>query len=270
MASPHETPPDHDGVEMPQTTVWPMVLALGVALLAMGFATTLVLSVVGAGLFVIGLGGWIAQLLPGRGHVHEPRVEPERRPQPVAGIPGTVEHLLPGMPEYRFQLPVAIHPISAGIKGGIVGGLVMPIPALAYGLLSGHGIWFPINLLAGMVYPSLDDMKVSQLEQFNPEALLMAIFIHAVISVTMGLMYGVLLPTFPTIAGGPMLFGGIIMPLMWTGASYGMMGVINPVLRQYVDWPWFILSQFIFGITAAIMVIRSEKVAIAPVGGKPS
>ena len=34
------------------------------------------------------------------------------------------------MPGYRLRMPEEVHPISAGIKGGIVGGLVMPMPAL--------------------------------------------------------------------------------------------------------------------------------------------
>ena len=38
------------------------------------------------------------------------------------------------------------------------------------------------------------------------------------------------------------------MPLLWTGASYGLMGIVNPVLRGGVDWPWFIVSQFVFGV----------------------
>ena len=74
---------------------------------------------------------------------------------------------VPGMAGYRFQLPEKVHPISAGVKGGIVGGLVMPIPALAYGLLSGHGLWFPINLLAGMVVPGISGETEAQLEQFQ-------------------------------------------------------------------------------------------------------
>src|SRR2546430_8947283 len=53
------------------------------------------------------------------------------------------------MPGYRVRLPEKVHPISAGVKGGIAGGLVIPLPALIYGLVSGQGIWYPVNLLAG-------------------------------------------------------------------------------------------------------------------------
>ena len=162
-----QDPAGPETVEMPRATAWPIVLALGITLLGAGLVTSLALSVVGAVLFVAGLGGWIGQLLPGRGHRHEPMVEPALRPRPVTGRPGTVDRLRPGVPGYRFQLPEKVHPISAGVRGGIVGGLVMPIPALAYGVLSGHGLWFPVNLLAGMVVPGISGETEAQLEQFS-------------------------------------------------------------------------------------------------------
>ena len=116
----------------------------------------------------LGLASGLQSLLPGRGHVHEPLVPRAQRPTAVSGRPSTVEHLRSGMPGYRLRLPTEVHPISAGVKGGIVGGLVMPMPALAYGLLSGHGIWYPVNLLAGMVLPGVDRMTVRRARAISP------------------------------------------------------------------------------------------------------
>ncbi len=217
---------------MPQATAWPFVLALGIALLGVGFVTSPVLLIVGLVFFVFGLGGWIRQLLPGFGHIHEPRVEPALRPRPIAEKPGSVSQLLPGMAGYRFQLPLKVHPISAGVKGGIAGGLVMPFPALAYGLLSGHGLWFPVNLLAGIVVPGISGATEAQLENFHLGALILAIFIHAALSVTFGLLFGVISPTLPPLPGGPVIAGGVLMPLLWTGFCYGFMGIINPLLQD--------------------------------------
>ena len=263
---------DHAGtgtVEMPMSTAWPIVLALGITLLGAGLVTSLALAAVGAVLFVAGLGGWIGQLLPGRGHRHEAMVEPALRPRPVTGRAGSVDPLRPGVPGYRFQLPMKVHPISAGVRGGIVGGLVMPIPALAYGLLSGHGLWFPINLLAGMVVPGISGETEAQLEQFSAASLVLAIFIHATLSVTFGLLFGVVSPTLPPIPGGPVVAGGVLMPLLWTGLCYGFMGIVNPVLQRYVNWPWFIASQVVYGLAMSIVVINSEKVPAPPVGSGP-
>ena len=258
------------GVEMPQATVWPIVVALGITMLGAGWATNLVLSAVGAGMFILGLGGWIGQLLPGRGHLHEPLVSAALRPQRIVGQPGTVEQLKPGMAGYRFQLPQAYHPISAGVKGGIVGGLVMPIPALLYGVLSRHGIWFPVNLLAGIVVPGISGENVVQLEQFQLVALLVAIIVHAMFSTTFGLLFGVVSPTLPPVPGGPVIAGGVLMPLLWSGICHGFMGIINPALQQHVNWFWFVISQAVYGLAMSIVVVRTQKVLVPPAGIGPS
>jgi len=61
--------------------------------------------IVGATVLAAGLGIWITQLLPGRGHFHEAFVEPALRPRPVTGVAGTVDRLETGMPGYRVRLP---------------------------------------------------------------------------------------------------------------------------------------------------------------------
>jgi hypothetical protein len=261
---------DPGSVEVPQATAWPLVLALGIALLGVGFVTNPVFLIVGLVLFVFGLGGWIWQLLPGRGHVHESRVEPALRPRPVPEKPGTVSQLLPGMVGYRFQLPLKVHPISAGIKGGIAGGLVMPVPALAYGLISGHGIWFPVNLLAGILVPGISGATDAELEQFHIGAVVLAIFLHAILSITFGLLFGVISPTLPPLPGAPVIAGGILMPLLWTGFCYGFMGIINPLMERHVNWHWFIASQLVYGLVMSLVVIRIQKVPVPPVGSGPN
>jgi hypothetical protein len=256
-------------VEMPQTTVWPIVVALGITMLGAGWATNLALSLVGALFFVLGLAGWARQLLPGRGHMHEPLVEKAQRHRPIAGRPGTVDQLHAGMAGYRFQLPLSFHPISSGVKGGIVGGLLMPIPALAYGILSDRGIWFPINLLAGIVVPGISGETEAQLESFQLGALVLAIVIHATFSLTFGLLFGVVSPTLPPIPGGPVIAGGVLMPLLWTGLCHSFMGIVNPSLQKHVNWFWFIVSQAVYGLAMSIVVVRSQKVFIPPAGSGP-
>ena len=103
---------------MPRPTAAPVVLALGITLLAAGVALDTGFLVVGAVIAVAGLSLWIVQLLPGRGHVHESVVE-TARPLTVTAVPGGVEHLRPGLPGYRLRLPQDVHPVSAGLKGGI-------------------------------------------------------------------------------------------------------------------------------------------------------
>jgi hypothetical protein len=179
------------------------------------------------------------------------------------------------MPGYRVRLPESVHPISAGIKGGILGGLVMPLPAFLYGLTSGHGIWYPVNLLAGMVLPGIGTMTETQLEEFSPSLLLTGVVIHAAMAVVFGLLYGVLLPTLPDISrsvaklppvAGSLAWGGLLFPIFWSSVSYSLMGLVNPILQARVNWPWFIVSQFVFGVVAAVVVDHSEKIPVPPAG----
>lgn len=246
---------DSRTVEMPQSTAAPIVLALGIALLAGGIPFGLGFLVVGAIVLFAGLGMWISQLLPGQGHQHESLAEPTSSAEPV---PGKVPPLQEGMPGYRLLLPQAYHPVSSGVKGGIVGGIVMPIPAIIWGLMTGYGVWYPINLVAGMVLPGVGKMTDAALMQFQLPLFLIAVVIHAIMSATIGLIYGVLLPTLPGVPQ-TIAWGGLLAPLLWAGITYAMVNTINPLLEEQVSWPWFISAQFIFGAIVTGLIRRSGR-----------
>ena len=137
--------------------------------------------------------------------------------------------------------------------------MAMAVIALLYGLISGHGIWYPINLLGGMLLPGAQTATVEQLEKFSLVGLVLGIPIHGIMSVGVGLLYGLLLPTLPK---NPVVLGGLVMPLLWTGGIYGFMDVLNPPMRHYVDWWWFILSQVAYGLTVGYVVYRTEKINV--------
>lgn len=266
----HAGAPTVEAVEMPVPTYWPMVLALAVALLASGLVTNLALSALGLLLLLLALANWVRDLLPGAGHALEPFAPPEARARPVTVTTGAVEQLRAGMPGYRLHVPEKVHPYSAGARGGVVGGIVMVLPALLYGLVSGHGIWFPVNLLTGMVLnlPRLENgqFDIATLEQFHLGWLVLGLLIHAVMSIGLGLLNGVLLPMMP---GHPLLWSGLIAPLLWSGAIHGFMGVINPAMAAVVDWPSFVASQVVYGVAVGLVVVRSEKVHAATMGRDP-
>ncbi|MCE9548139.1 MAG: cytochrome c oxidase subunit 4, partial [Planctomycetia bacterium] len=243
QTSPHgEQPSGPDGaaptIEMPRPTAWPMVLALGLLLFMAGMITNWGLSILGLAMAIVGLTGWIQQMLSDQGEMHVPLVAPEFRAKPVAVSEIAVAQLGPGMPGHRARLPEKIHPYSAGATGGLLGGVAMAATALTYGVISHRGIWYPINLLAGMVKPSV----AIDPAQFSLAGLVIATLIHGLTSLGVGLVFGVLLPTLPR---RPIFWGGIVGPLLWTGAIYSFMGVLNPSLKQAVDWPWFFASQFV-------------------------
>jgi len=259
----HET--QAGGVELPAPTAAPLVLSLGITVLAFGWATHLAFVLVGLVIFIAGLSSWIAQLLPGRGHVIEPLAADELRPKPVIATIGRVGQLRPGMPGYRFRLPEKVQPISAGLKGGIVGGLVMPIPALLYGLISGEGIWLPINLLAGIVLPGVEQLSDAELRAFQPVLLTVGIVIHVAVSLMFGTIYGVLLPTLPHIPRA-LAWAALFAPLAWTAASFMATSIVDPEVQGLIDWPYFVLSQFVFGVTAATVIMAAGPGRSIPAG----
>src|SRR5262249_39394575 len=130
------------------------------------------------------------------------------------------------------------------------------------------GLWYPVNLLAGMILPGVERMTVPELEQFNTMLLVTALIIHVAMSVVIGLIFGVLLPTLPAVPR-PIAWGGLLMPIVWAGASYVAMYVVNPVVPGKVSWPWFLLSQLVFGITMPAVVLGAKRLprVIAGVAG---
>jgi hypothetical protein len=159
-----------------------------------------------------------------------------------------------------------LQPVLAGVIGGLVGGAAMAVPAVLWAAASGHGFWYPVNVLAGMVRTIPEQ---SELGGFHANWFFAASAVHVVLSICFGLLFALVtrrgLPRIPA----PVAWGGLVLPLVWTGITYGLMGVVNPALQERVDWPWFIVSQFVFGLTAAVVVLRSEMVHIPPAGRGP-
>lgn len=249
-----------EGIELPAPTTWPMFLALGLSLMAFGLVTTWAVSAAGTVIFFIGLFGWIVELQPGRGHYHVPLVPADQRAQPIEVKPVSIQHLKPGSFGHRMQVPEKVHPYSAGIKGGIYGGIAMAFIAAAYGFFSGKGVFFTVNLMAAIVLPELSGETYKELLHFQAWPFVVGITIHAFVSLLMGLLYGLMLPMMPR---HPIILGGVIGPLLWTGFLHSFMGVLDPTLLDMMDmWDWysFVLAQFAFGFVAGLTVVRSQRV----------
>ena len=157
----------------------------------------------------------------------------------VRGATGMVERMAEGKPGYRVQLPEMVHPISAGVKGGLLGGLVMPIPALIYSVLTGHGIWYPVNLLAGMALPGMQNLSLAELERFHFPVSDRG-GIHPRGNVARGRS-----ALWRATADAPahskrMAWGGLLMPVLWTGISFAAISIMNPDFYRRLDWPSFI------------------------------
>src|ERR1700722_8425604 len=240
-------------IEMPKPTAWPIILAFGLTLVFAGMVTNTSVSFLGAILAASGCIGWFRGVLPRERHESmlatgtTPSVSTSR-PQ-VAHVHWMTEEL------HRARLPLEIYPISAGVKGGLAGGVAMAVLAMLYGIVSSHGIWYPINLLSAGFFPART--TIAQIAAFHWDSLIVASVLHLICSLLVGLLYGAALPMFPR---RPILFGGVIAPVLWSGLIHSILEALDPTLKQRIDWLWFVLSQIGFGIVAGIIVSRQVRV----------
>src|SRR5215468_2749281 len=258
MASEERAAQLPETIAMPAPTVWPLVTALGITLGWAGLVTNIVVSVVGLVLFLCGLVGWWREVLPVEKHEAIPVPPPERRAAPVQTQLHTVARLHLGEGGHRVRIPAEIHPYSAGIKGGIVGGIAMAIVACLYGVIAHRSIWYPINLLAAAAMPSLAQADLAQLTAFNGAAFIVALISHGILSILVGLLFAVLLPMLPSRRAA--FWGSLISPLLWSALIWATLRLINPALNARIDWIWFIASQIAFGMTTGYVVHHTKMV----------
>ena len=241
-----------DDIEVPAPTAWPLVLAFGSTLMFAGLLTSVSVTFLGVILAVAGAVGWFRQVLP-----HE-------REQVVPVLPDdshitTERHIVERVPvapeQVRAWLPVRTYPVSAGVKGGLAGSVAMAVLACGYGVLKAGSIWYPINLLAAAIYAETLRLGPGELYSFHAGSFAIGVVLHGLVSTLVGLLYGAMLPMFPR---RPILLGGLIVPILWSGLLYSCMGLLNPLLASHIDWPWFIASQIAFGIVAGLVVVRAS------------
>jgi hypothetical protein len=238
-----------DTVQMPAPTAWPIILAFGIMLLFAGLVTAEAVSVLGAIISIAGAVGWFRDVLPHEAHES---VRVERQIPDVTTTRHEVARVEIAHELKRAFLPLEIHPISAGVKGGLAGSVAMAVLAMLYGILNQHSIWYPINLLAAGFFPGA---TTAEFAAFHLRAFAIAVPIHLITSLLVGLLYGAMLPMLPR---RPILLGGFIAPLLWSGLIYEILGIVNPVLNQRIDWVWFVISQVGFGVVAGVVVSRQH------------
>lgn len=246
----HSPPPGT--VHLPAPTAWPFLMALGVTLMAAALVTSIWIIWLGIFLFVISAVGWFRAVLPHEAAEYVPVAEEIFSFVPVYEKVARIE-----IDEtHRAQLPLETFPITSGIKGGILGGIAMVIPAEIYGIIRYHSIWYVVNLLGGAGVGIWRNPTVEQMQQFNLTAFITANIIQGATTLLVGILYGAMLPIWPK---RPILLGGIIAPVAWTGLLHSILGIVNPFLAERIDWWSFAASQVIFGLVAGYVVSRSGR-----------
>jgi hypothetical protein len=241
-------------IAMPASTAWPFFMALGVALVFAGLLTSWAVSLLGALLYLAGGVGWFREVLP---REHRELITLKLAPTVEVVSPREVMQLQIPHRVPRAWLPLKIYPMSAGVKGGLAGAGAMALLAMLYGVLSHGSIWYPINLLAGSLYAPSAMPTVSEMLHFRLGWFLFALALHIATSLLVGLLYGAMLPM---LSSHPILLGGITAPLIWTGLLYHIIGFVNPLMDERINWWWFAVSQIAFGVVAGLVVVRQNRV----------
>ncbi len=156
-------------------------------------------------------------------------------------------------------MPALVYPYRAGFVGGALGGAAMVVVAGLYGVLSPHGLWLPVNLIGATLVRHLQEASLQELSQFNGEALMAGLALHAVLSLSLGFIFALLLPTFP---GHPLLWALTVGPLLWSIASLLTLPVLNPVMARYVDRASFFLAHLVYGLILGWWVARTPKIHV--------
>ena len=242
-------------IEVPASTAWPLVLAFGFTLMFAGLLTSASVSVLGLALAVAGCVGWFREVFPREHEETVPVVFEELR---ITTDRRIVDRVPVAPDRVRAWLPLETYPISAGLKGGLAGGVAMAVLACTYGLLKAGSLWYPINLLAATVYAESLKLGPAQLNSFHADSFAIALGLHGIGSIFVGLLYGAMLPMF---ARRPIVLGGLIAPVLWSGLLYSIMQLLNPLLASRINWVWFMASQIAFGVVAGIVVVQQERVS---------
>jgi hypothetical protein len=221
-----------------------------------GLLTHWAVSVIGVLIIARGVLGWWHDVIPLEKHEEMP-IDAELRPAPIMVEERSVIRLRVGQGQHRIHVPEKVHPYSSGLLGGLAGGAAMAGLACLYGVLAEGSIWYPVNLLAGVVIPGMGDMTLEELKAFHGLAFAAASIGHVVLSMLVGVLYSVLLPMFPKYAP---LWAGFLMPLLWSGLIGTTLEILNPALNTRISWPWFVACQLVFGLVGGFVIARSRKI----------
>ena len=241
-------------IEVPAPTAWPLVMATGFTLLFAGLLMNVSVTALGVVLSLAGCVGWFREVVPG---AHEEEVPLVADDGEVKTGRFVVDRLAIAPEQVRAWLPVHTYPISAGVRGGWAGSVAMAVLACGYGLLKVGSLWYPINLLAAVVYAQSVKLGPAELNAFHLDSFAIAVGVHGVVSTLVGLLYGAMLPMFPR---RPIVLGGLIVPVLWSGMLHPILSLLNPLLASRIDWVWFIASQIAFGIVAGAVVVRQSQI----------
>ena len=209
MNSNAQEPANRD-IQVPASTGWPLVAAFGLTLVFAGLLTHVMISTLGAITFCAGLVGWFRQVLPQEAHdsVTLGKEEPCWRPWPESAPP----------PNWRIRSSRAVaienlsllsrRPRRPGRRRGDGG----PGDSLRTHRSQEHLV--SSQPAGGRGFSTHLGHELRPTARLRWRGTGARDRIHLSASALVGLLYGIALPMFPR---RPILLGGILAPLFWSG-----------------------------------------------------
>jgi hypothetical protein len=165
--------------------------------------------------------------------------------------------LRPSAEQVEESVPALVYPYRVGLTGGALGGLAMIAVAIMYGIVSGRGFWLPVNLIGATLIRDLQGASLGTLSQFNVAALIAGLLLHTAISIGLGFVFAVLLPTLP---GSPLIWSLPIGTLLWSLAGLIALPLLNPIMVGTVDVPSFLIAHLGYGLVLGGWIARTPKI----------
>jgi len=159
--------------------------------------------------------------------------------------------------EEEHVVPKEVYPYSAGLAGGFLGGLAMAVVGGISGVVMGQGSWDPLYLggdtIVGLMLPD----KVEPVPRFVVSLLAVGFILHIQLSLGIGLLFTLLLPTLP---GPPIAWSVVLGPLLWFWAQFVFLPVINPRIAEEASWISFLIAHLVYALVLGWWIQRTPKI----------
>jgi len=155
----------------------------------------------------------------------------------------------------RGGVSAHVYSLEDGAVGGVIGGAAMVVVAMLYGIFSGNGIWFPVNLIAATVIRQWQGAPAETFMQFDPAGLVFGAAIHIIMSIAIAMLFTLLLPTLP---GHPLIWAFVVGPVLWYGALFGVLPLVNPVMARFVDARSFLIAHLFYSLIVGVWLERAR------------
>ena len=157
------------------------------------------------------------------------------------------------------RVPAEVYPYRTGVVGGLLGGVAMAAVAVATVPMIERSIWFPINLVAATLLRDLQTLPPEALDPFMPTAFLVGLGIHLFLSVTVGILFALILPTLP---GSALVWSLIAGPTLWALVQFIALPLINPIMSELVHPVSFVAAHLLYSLVLGLWVTRHRKVPV--------